>query len=494
MSRLKEHSGLLKLVLMIILSCITQVVSLMKSSVIAGTFGVSAEIDAFNFANSIATFLFSFVTAGISTIIIPCYVKRLNRKNTDSFITIIILGMVIVTALVLMLRTPIISMITERDDEFVDLSGKVMIVLNISNLFGILTSVTSAYFQYAEKYNLPKTITLIAQIVVVAFVTFDKDITILQYAFVIGIGIVLNSFFDLLFAIKSGWRYKPSFAINDEETKRLFIMFIPILFSTGVYQLSLMIDSGIASRLNTGDVTILNYANQISAMVNTLLVSNLLVYFYPKLVKDIEEKREQKTFWEKTYFFHAIMCLVIAGYAVVGREGVSLLFEHGKFSSEATDSVFVLGLIYISAQQINVVRDLMYRYFYSFGDTKSTTINSVIATIVNIVFSLLLVNIIGLYGIVVGTAISSIVSLITVMIRFKKLFGYSEKINTIIIQYSKSFLITILSILFTLMTKRSIVIDNDIISLVIFGIEVVVIYTLLTLIFNRKIKDIASKL
>ena len=494
MNKLKGYHGLFKLVLMIILSCITQVVLLMKTSIVAGRFGVSAEMDAFNFANSSANFLFSFVIAGISTVIIPCYVRQSNRKNTDAFITIVFLGMFAITILTLLLRVPIISMTTGRDDEFIALSSKVLIVLVASNYFSIITSITSAYFQYAEKYNIPKIITLISQLVVVSFLVFYKKLTIMQYAFVIGIGIVLNSCIDLFFAIRSGWRYKPNFAINNKETKKLFHNFIPVLFSTGVYQLSLMIDSAIASRLGIGDITVLNYANQISSMINTLLVSNLLIYFYPKLVKNIEADRGQKSFWENTYFFHAIMCLVISGYAVIGREGVALLFEHGSFNGAAADLVFALSLIYISMHQVNIIRDLIYRYFYSYGDTKIPTMNSVIATVINVIFSIFLVCFIGLYGIVIGTAISSVASLITIMIRFKKTYGYTEKIKTIIYQYCKSILIASLSVVFVMITKHSLAIDSPIFSILIYGLEVVFIYTVLTLIFNKQIKKIAFKL
>lgn len=79
--KIKRHKGLLRLSLMIVLSCMLQVVSLMKSSVIAGRFGVTSAMDSFNFANSIATFIFSFVIAGVSTVVIPCYVKRGNRQS-----------------------------------------------------------------------------------------------------------------------------------------------------------------------------------------------------------------------------------------------------------------------------------------------------------------------------------------------------------------------------------------------------------------------------
>lgn len=492
MNKIKRHGGLVKLILMIILSCVTQVVTLMKSSIVAGAFGASAEMDSFSFANSAATFIFSFVIAGVATVVIPCYVKKANPKNTDSFLTFIFSCVVVVSILVLSLRTPIVSVITRRDTEFVDLSGKIMVVLIVSNLFSIFTSTTSAYFQYKEEYNIPKIITLISQIFVVALLIMLKNITIMQYAIIFGGGIVLNSFVDLLFALKSGWRYKPSFALKDPETKKLIQIFIPVLFSTGVYQLSLMIDSSIASQLDMGNVTVLSYANQISSMINTLLVSNLLIYFYPKLVKDIEQLKDQRSFWEKTYFFHAIICLVVAEYAVVGREGVSLLFEHGKFDAKASYSVFVMSLIYISAQQIGVVRDLIYRCFYAFGNTKTPTFNSVLATVANIVFSLTLVKFIGVYGIVVGTALSSVVSLALIMIQFKKKYGFGEPIWRILFQYIKSLLITAVSILVPLVTKNLFAIQSKIITIFVFGIEVVVVYGVLTLIFNKKIKKIAS--
>lgn len=491
MKKIERHGGLVKLGLMIILSCVTQVVTLMKSSIVAGTFGASTEMDSFSFANSVVTFIFSFIIAGVTTVVIPCYVKKANRKNTDSFLTFIFSCVAVVSVLVLLLRTPIVSLITHRDTEFVHLSGNIMVVLLVSNLFSIFTSTTSAYFQYKEEYNIPKIITLVSQIVVVTLLVVLKDITIMQYAVIFGGGIVFNSFVDLFFALKSGWRYKPSFALKDPETKKLILTFAPVLFSTGVYQLSLMIDSSLASQLDTGKVTVLSYANQISSMINTLLVSNLLIYFYPKLVKDIEQRKDQRSFWEKTYFFHAIICLVIAGYAVIGCEGVSLLFEHGKFDAKATYSVFTMSLIYISAQQISVVRDLIYRYFYAFGNTKTPSFNSVIATVANIVFSLVLVKFIGVYGIVVGTALSSVISLASIMIQFKKKYGLEESIGRILLQYTKSILITAASILVSLITKNLFVIHSKIITIVVLGIEVVVVYGALTLIFNKKIKSIA---
>lgn len=488
------YSGLAKLMLMVLLTFATQIVTLMKSSIVAGKFGVSAEMDAFNFANSLASFVFSFLISGISTIVIPCYVKKSNRRITDSFLSLILSATVIVVSLILIFRESIISSITGRDSEFVELTCSILVLLLLANFFTFFSSVTSAFFQYIEKYNLPKIISFISQCAVIFVLILAKNISIAQYTLIIGGGLLLNSIIDLGAAIKNGWRFRLSFALKNPETQALLKTFFPVLASTGVYQISLMIDNAIASRLNTGDITVLNYANQITAMINTLLVGNILAYFYPKMVKDIVDEKPQQCFWDKTIFFHAIICLLIVGYVTIGKEGLSILFEHGKFGEESTNTVYVLGMIYIIALQANVVRDMIYRYFYSLRDTKSTTLNSIIATAVNIVTSLFLVKFIGIYGIVIGTAISSVISLISIINRFTHKVGKSGILCKTFLQYLRTILLSIVSICIVLYSKRIIAVDNMFLSIVLFGVESILIYLLLTLLANRKIVKISLQI
>lgn len=494
MNEKNQHNGMIKLVTMILVTLATQVVTLMKSSLIAGTFGASAEMDAFNFANSTASFVFSFLISGISTIVIPCYVKKTKQRATDSFLTVIFLGTLAVVLAMLLLRGPYISAVTGRNAEFVALAETSLTILLLSNLATFFTSVTAAFFQYIEKYNLPKVISLLAQSITVLALVLIKDLTVPQYTVIVGLGLILNSGIDFLFAVKNGWRYRPSLAVREPETRQLFATFLPVLVSTGVYQLSLMIDTAIASRLNTGDVTVLNFANQITSMINTLLVGNILIYFYPKVVRDIVSKKPQRLFWEKTYFFHAIMALIVVGYVAIGQEGLSLLFQHGKFSAESTEVMYLLGLIYIASLQTNVVRDMIYRYFYSLSDTRVTTENSVIATAANIVFSLLLVRTIGLYGVVAGTAISSVVSLTTIMIRFGSKYGYEEPVWRIIGQYVKTTAVSVLALAVVLYSKHVLPVQGNIAAILLFGTESVLVYLALTWLGNRKILKIASQI
>ncbi|MCR5803801.1 MAG: oligosaccharide flippase family protein [Clostridia bacterium] len=483
----KSNKNLLFLALMIVISCATQVLALMKSSMVAGLFGTSEEIDAYNFANSIAAFIFGFVSAGISTIIIPSYVKKKNNEDINSFITLIYSILFLVTVTCLVFRIPIISIITHRDKGFISIAANSLIILMLSTYLTSFANITTAFFQCINKYNTPKIINLISQLIVIGILIYVDEISIYQYAMIIALGVAFNFVFDTLIAVKYGWRIKLNFHFNNLETKKYVKMFLPIVFSTGIYRLSLMIDSTIAARLETGKITVLGYSNQIASMVNSVIVGNMLVYLYPKIVSRINKENNQRFFWEQSAFFHSVVCLIIAGFACVGKDGIQVLFEHGKFNSDATKAVFYGALIYIIGQQTNIIRDLIYRYFYAKGNTKTAAGNSLVVGITNISVSLILVYFIGFYGIILGTIIASFVSLITIMYRFHKLIGYEVSIIKILSSYFMNILISVVTIFAVMFTRHILILQIPILRILIFGTETVLIYFLLTILINRKV-------
>lgn len=490
----KKYRNSLSLVLMIVLSCVTQVFTLLKSSMVAGNFGTSIEMDAYNFANSIVSFIFGFVASAISTVVIPSYVSKKHGKEVDSFITGVygIIGLVII--LVCALRFQIVGVFSNKGEMYLNLVCNMLLILMMAQFLYSITNITAAYFQCIEKYNIPKILNLLTQVFVVGALIIFRDIDIIQYTIILSAGFLLNFVIDIIIAIKCGWRYKPSFLFRSEETKRLFKMFVPIIFSTGIYKLSLVIDSTIASRLETGQLSILSYSLQIVNMVNSILVGNLLIYSYPKIVKRIKLGESQELFWEQTSFFHLVVCLVIAGIATVGHDGIALLFEHGNFDSNATDAVFVCLLMYIAGQQINIIRDLIYRYFYALGDTKTPASNSVLVSVVNIAVSIILVNFIGLYGIILGTVIATFVSFIRIIMKFRKKVGFEVSVRKLVFSLLSNIMIALVSVGVVYLTKLFLPIDSVILSLLLFGTETLVVFAGLTFLMKRNILSVIRRL
>lgn len=481
----KSEKMHLSLIAMIFISFVAQILSLVKSSIVAGDFGTSGAMDAYNLANNITTFAFSFVASGISTIIIPEYANARNKKAVDTFITVIYGALAFVVLLMGLFRMPLVCMFGHRGDIFVNTTANILIILLFAQYCSSIANITVAYFQCEGQYNTPKIISLIFQLFVIVSLFLFDNITIVQYTLIVGGGMIFNAVFDTAIALKRGWRYCPAL-IFDEDSKLLFKRFMPIVLSTGVYRLSLMIDTTISSFLDEGKLSMMSYSTQISAMISAVLVGNLTIYLYPKITKRITENGYQKQFWKSTASLHAIVCLISAGFLTVGYEGVSLLFEHGEFTEDASKIVFIGAAIYVVGQQTSVIRDLLYRYFYAIGDTNVPSTNSVIVSILNILISLLLVSMIGFYGIIIGTVLASLISLIIIMFRFKKKIGFDEKIFIIIGRYMISVVIFIVTVVLVYLTKYCISISDDLISILVFGIETVIIYVVLSLLFNRK--------
>ncbi len=489
-----NYKNIISIILMIIITGITQILTILKSSVVAGHFGTSADMDAYNFANSIVSFIFGFIASAISTIVTPEYVKKKNVKQTNSFITALYGSLALIIVLIMLLRYKIVSNFSNRDEMFVNVACEVLLILLLSNFLFAITNLTTAHYQCINKYNIPKIINLASQIIVVALLIFIQDLSIFQYAWIISAGIFLNFIIDIFIAIKCGWRFRVAFDFKNDATKKMFAMFFPMVLSTGVYKVSLLVDSIIASRLKEGMLTVLGYSNQIANIVNSILIGNLLIYCYPKIIKRISENDNKTVFWKQTSFFHLVVWFVIACFSTVGREGISLLFEHGKFDSTAVKSVYIGSLIYIIGQQSNIVRDLMYRYFYAVGDTKTTASNSILVSLTNIIVSIILVYCIGFYGIILGTVIASFVSLIRIFGQFSKKIGLGEPIMQILISFAQNIIIAVLSVIAVLFTKSIFHIESHILCIILYGLETGMLFMVLTVIIKKDIKSVIKSI
>lgn len=485
-----KYQKYISLILMIVLSFGGQIISLAKNTMVAGVFGTSEEMDAYNFANSVTTFLFSFVSSAVPTIVLPSYIKKQDGSQAINCFITTIYGILFVFAILLLaFRFTIVSVLTTRGSTYAYMVCSILLIMIFAQYINSWTYVTLAFFHSKGQYNIPKVINLFSQTVVLIVLAVYQKLTIVQYTQIVAFGIIFGAIIDIHLAVKKGWRYSPALSWENKETKSYLKAFLPIVFSTGVYQLSLMTDSLLTERLEQGMITILAYSSQISAIVNTVVIGNLKTYVYPRIVRNIKEGKPQELFWKQSEALYCIVWLIIAGFIVVGRDGVSLLFEHGAFNAKAANSVYVGAAIYIVGQQFNVIRDMVYKYFYGKGDTKTPASNSVLVSISNIVISLVLQSIFGFYGVIAGTVCASLLSLCVILIRFAKRIGFERPLTEVLCAYLKTAIIGITTIITVMCIKMYVTIESDVLVILVFGMSTIVVYALLQLVFNRKIAE-----
>lgn len=108
-----------QLLLMMVISMLTQVIAMFKSSVIAANFGASTELDAYNFSNNIASFFNIVVTSGMITVLIPAFVNKMERSSIDSIISVFFLVVGSFLLMTFILRDQIVDVLTDREGEFI---------------------------------------------------------------------------------------------------------------------------------------------------------------------------------------------------------------------------------------------------------------------------------------------------------------------------------------------------------------------------------------
>ncbi|MGL5416437.1 MAG: murein biosynthesis integral membrane protein MurJ [Clostridium sp.] len=479
-----------KLLIMMCLTIFTQGILLMKAGISASIFGVSQEMDAFNFANSIGTFIYSFIGAGVTTVLIPNLVNKKKKESINIFISVLYSTGFLILIFVTLMRKSLVSTLSNGDDVFIMITCNIMIITLITQYINSISGITNAIFQCKGKFNFPKFITAITSIVLVLLVITDKNLTINKYAIYILITTILNIILQIYLVIKDGYEFKYKIDLKDKEFKRMFKIFGPTALSTGLYQISLLIDSIISTNLEAGAISKLSYSNNIMALLNSVILANIMVYFYPKIAKNIKAENGQRKLFELSLLVNAVMIFIVVVFIVVGKEGISILYERGAFLPSTTMVVYTCTMIYIIGLPTNAFRDLIYRYFYAKGDTMTPFKNSLIISCLNILISIGLSRIIGIYGIIWGTVVTSYMSLFMILYRLEKKYkiDYSKKI--LIKENLKLILSGCITVIIVWMIKDMIPVMDTLSTCIIFGTIAIIIYCLIVFLIKSTILKI----
>ena len=167
------------------------------------------------------------------------------------------------------------------------------------------------------------------------------------------------------------------------------------------------------------------------------------------------------------------------------------LLGKGEFTAKSGHILYMGALMYLAAQILLIIRDLIFRFFYAMENTKDTVSNSIISCVFNIIMSLILVKPLGMYGVILGTFISGAISMVMILFRMKKLYGL-EKFGLNLFELIKNIIVLVISVFAIILIKKHIIIENDVMAILIYGVLTVIIFVILAIIF--KLKAIKIKL
>ena len=413
--------------------------SFAKEAVFAGYFGVSSVADAYTIAIQVPEILFAVVWEAISAVVIPLYTERLrlgDKKDSQKFIsnllTIICLASVtfiflgeFLTDFIVMLFSP--GLPTETHNLAVNLMRWILPMLFFEGITRICTGILNVHKQFV----IPRILTAWRNIGVIVFlVLFANEFGVYAAAYGVLCGIIIECILCYLITLRKE-KIKPHIDFRDSSIKKAGQMIVPLIIGIGVAELNQMADKIVASFLDAGSISSLNYASKLSSIIQTVLLSNIVTVLYPTYssLAALGKKKELAEIYVKTVKVSLLLCVpIVFGGVFFRKEIVSLAFERGSFDSTSVNMVAMLFSVYLLNTLFTTVNGASVKLFTSCYDTKTSAINSAIGVAINIVLNIVLSRFFGVFGLTIATMLSSMVICLRLFLLVrKKVFKFSLK-------------------------------------------------------------------
>lgn len=203
------------------------------------------------------------------------------------------------------------------------------------------------------------------------------------------------------------------------EVKTMLYRIVPVAFGAGLYQISILVDTMLASLLPSGSVSVLYYAdriNQVPLGVVGIAVGTALLPLLSRQIAsgDGDGAMESQNRAIETTLFLTLPAM--AGIIVLAGPIITTFFQHGAFSAHDAAATTTTLIAFASGLPAYVLVKAFTPGFFAREDTKTPVRVAVAALVVNVSLTVLLMQVMGAAGIALATAIASAVNASTLCV------------------------------------------------------------------------------
>jgi len=420
---------------LMIVTMLSKILGFGRELVLTYFYGATEISDVYITSSTIPITLFASIGTALATTFIPLFYEVDKNKGRDEslkftnniFNIVITIGL-IVSILGYIFAEPLVKLFA------MNFSGeklKVAVDFTRIMIFGVifiaLSNMMTAWLQISGKFTIPGMIGFPFNICIIIGIVISGRGNINTMAIGTLTAMAGQFLFQLPFAIKNGYKYKPYINLKDEYVKKMIGLIIPVFIGVGVNQINTVVDRSLASTLGDGAITVLNSANRLNGFVLGLFISTIAAVIYPTLSKLSNGDNDEKFTKSVAQSVNTVVLLIIpisVGAIVLAEPIVRVVFERGAFNPEDT-SMTAIALVCYSIGMIGFgLRDILNRVFYSIQDTRTPMINGALSMGMNILLNIILIKFFGHAGLALATSISALICIALLLNSLKKKIGY----------------------------------------------------------------------
>ncbi len=252
------------------------------------------------------------------------------------------------------------------------------------------------------------------------------------------IGVIMGGLVQLLVQLpkagRIGLRLFSGFNLSDPRIRQVITLMIPTLFGTGIYQINIIVSNLIASTLDEGAISSLNFSNRLLELIIGIFIVSITTVFLPRFAKLFAEQQLDSLTSDLGRIIQLTAFITLPatiGVLMINEEIVTLLFARGAFDSTSVMLTagalryHILGLTFISWNRV------LLTFFQAGKWVKQTVQIAAIILVVNAVSAVVLSVWAGHLGIAGANSISQAVQTILLVLYLHRLLkrGLAELIS-----------------------------------------------------------------
>lgn len=417
-----------------------KILAIGRQIVVAQTFGTSGEYDAFVAAFRLPDILFMLISGGaLGTAFIPILSERITLKApqdpagwqlASSVLNILLLIVVGVAIPLAIFALPLVEWLIAPgfSPDIQRLTANLMRMTLISTIIFSVSSLAGAVLHTRQHFLLPAIAPLIYNLGIMFGALFLAS-TFGVYGLIIGV--ILGAIGHLLIQVpglvRQGIRYYPIFNWGDRDLWHVGKLMGPRVLNIAVIQINFIVMFNLASRLDEGSVSALDYGWDLMQMPQTIIGSAIGIVLFPTLAElaargDIAMLR--RTLAQTLRIMMALAIPAMVGLIVLGRPLIEVMFERGEFGPDSTALVYQSLQFWALALLAHSALEVVNRVFYAQKDTVTPLLSSIVSMVINIGLALALYQTLNAGGLALSNGVAVTVEvLIMLVIAHRRMAG-----------------------------------------------------------------------
>lgn len=230
-------------------------------------------------------------------------------------------------------------------------------------------------------------------------------------------GVLLGGLLQLLLPLfdlkKQGWTVKrTSNAVEFSESFESFrALFFPSLLGAAVLQINILVSRLLANTLDDTAVSLLYVSSRMMELPLGVFTIAVVTVFFPLMSRTFESSALDsfaEVILKGLRFILIIVLPAAVGLSVLSKEILIVLFEWGSFRLSDVYATVPILIIYALALPFYSITTFAVRCFYAGKDMKLPVRLSIWFLILNTIFSLIFMNLWGVYGLAFANLLSAI--------------------------------------------------------------------------------------